>query len=252
MKITENEALADELIDYLRDLLRGKVTLPAVDYKRDLQYYHRSELLGCLMVPFLARTVPPDDVQPLSRERVLYFARGRAVERIFGADNKPLVRDGIIVSVDKISSLYGLTEMKSTVMSSASFPDAFDKNRQDWANECKAVAAAYEDTSCNIAIMFLEGNRKKWGNPDRVDVDMKAWRLEFETSELWGEWSEMRGRKAVLDDALALGIAPPLDVVKPTITSWGCAKCEYNNLCPYFQCLTWGPQVTEKKEDTND
>jgi len=248
VKITENEQLTDELLDYLRDVLGGHITLPAIDYKRDLTYYHRSELLGCLMIPFLARTVGPDDPEPLTKEQALYFARGRAIERFFGTDNKPLVKDGIVVSVDRTSPYHGLVEMKSTVMSSSGFPHAFHDNRKDWAEECKVVAAAYEDTSCNIAIMFLEGNKKKWGNPDRIPVDLKAWRLEFETSETWGAWSELRGRKAVLDDALSLGIAPPLDIVKPTVSAYYCKECIYSKLCPYWQCLNWGPNENQQEE----
>jgi hypothetical protein len=252
MKITENEPLAEELLDYLRDILAGRGTLPAIDYKRDLTYYHRSELLGCLMIPFLARTVDPSDVQPLSKDRVLYFARGRAVERFFGADNVPLVKDGIVVSVDRISPFHGLVEMKSTIMSSDNFEYKLRTTMKHWIEECKVVAAAYDDTAANLAIMFLAGNKKRWGMEGRVGVDLKAWRMEFDKDELREAWYALFERRNYLDAALNTGIAPSLDVVKQTVTSWGCKDCTYNNLCPYFQCLTWGPSVVEKKEEPNE
>ena len=248
MNLVENPELAEELLDYLRELLDGKITLPAVDYKRDLAYYHRSELLGCLMLPFLARTVNKDEVPKLNKSRCLYFARGRAVERIFGADNKPVVRDGIVTSVDRTSDNHGLVEMKSTVMSSDNFEGKLRSNVKHWIEECKVVARAYDDTSCNLAVMFLVGNTpsRRWGKPGREAVDLKAWRLDFDGGELDEAWSEMVSRRELLELCVSSGLAPVFKDVKPTVGAWGCGDCQYALFCPYFQLMMDGGKPIEE------
>jgi hypothetical protein len=243
MIIHESPELADDLIQYLRALLDGKVTLGPVDYKRDLTHFHRSELLGCLMIPYLERM---EKTRPaLSKERILYFSRGRAVERVFGADNEPLLRNGITISVDLKHPKHGLVEIKSTVMGSENFAEKLPTRSAHWVEECKAVAAAHDVTSCNLAVVFMVGNTPshKWGKPGRVAVDLKAWKMDFTPEELAASWEDMLWKRDKVNEALDHEEYPELTTVKVTVPKWGCKECQWAERCPYFAEL-----IMEQKE----
>lgn len=219
MKAIESPDVAKLYLKKMRD---------KVDVPRARTEMHCSDLELCPVKVWYRRTLSPKQY-PLSDKSILFFASGIAWEAWMGAGHKYCVKDGIHCNVDDETPL-GLTEMKSTRIWTSTYNPT--KSCPWWIFRCKSYAYAFGEKHVNLVVFFWVGN----GRDERIDL--KAWRVEFESNELEEHWAEVLRRKAILLTALETG--EPIDVRLIWTEAWECRSCNFRDIC-------YAREVVEKK-----
>ena len=227
----EREDIANAYIERIKDLVSGKRTMPEVKYQfsRAIDEIHASDLDGlCMWKVYFRRTVC--DAPEISNDAALKFLRGRVIERAIGTEQEPIERDGIILTIDDIHPLYGMTEIKSVMKDSSKF-DPLDAKAgyPHWITRIKAYCYANDVDRMNLVVYFLVGNM--WIKKTK-SVDLKAWELRFAKDELAENWAKLLDRRDALVAAFKAGEPPPATYAAKE--SWECKGCEMSVGCPKF------------------
>lgn len=235
MRAILNTEFRRKKLDQLYELISGKRTMRAVTYPpREFDDIHLSDLDwtgSCPMTSYFSRTV--DEEVQYADLSILRFLRGRIVERAIADELEPIIKDNIICTLDDYDE-FGYSEIKSTIRDCDSFRPI--TTYPHWINRCKGYIKATEEPHINLIVLFWIGNTwtTKWGSPERIPVELKAWTLLPDTEkEINDNWKECIRRRDIL--RIALDSGDPTELIEATLKykpKWfGCENCEYNNIC---------------------
>ena len=266
MNVYRNPDLELSYIDRIKQYLLGEIELPASKLNTRPSGIHQSNLNdhSCILKGYYS-SVASNQVE-IANDSALRFLYGRAIERViaFSGELDPILKDDIWVTPDDLHPVYGLTEIKSTTMSS--YTDINRKNR-NWVCQLRNECVAYGVNKVNLVAFFIAGSMAHWtyfGGHERPEgatyegVALKAWTYEFTDMELDDHWAVILGRRDILIEAIES--KTPVDkeivmlelpynwkekrekkkVVKRWKDYWQCKKCDWSEHCTLFEELVIG------------
>jgi len=206
MEIERDELMERKLIDALTR-----------DYG-EREGIHISELIFCVRKAWIRRKYNikvPD-------EKVLQYARGRFLHRLFWVPGKEEVfkREGIFGTPDGYFEEDGglvPLEMKTTVWNVKGIED-----KEFWLDQLKSYCYLADSTTGYIGVFQIVGYGK-----DR-SPKLYAWRVRFTKEELREHWVKLKARRDVLIEALESNTPPPKLYGGH---EWECENCECREVC---------------------
>lgn len=245
MRATNRSDIAEVYINRVRDLMQGKRIMSEVryEYHRPPDQVHASEIDDgtCPLQPYYHRTLPESEIPKQDDTSILFFLRGRVVERAIASECDVIEKDGILCRPDDFEATLGYAEVKSCWKDCGKFhPLNKDKGRYlgypHWIQRIKTYMYAVDDLFYNLVVMFMLGNTwtTKWDSPKRVPCKLKAWQLEGERKEVDANWLTMLHRRDMLFKAVDNGISHLWESVERRLPPWGCGYCQFTQLCEYY------------------
>jgi len=241
MKATLNPKLVKTCINRARAILNGQSDLPTVHYNGDRTGIHLSDLQGCPLLSYYQKQIGKD-APPNDDRAILYFTRGRAVERFLAEEQEGITVDDISCTADGFYLEHGYLEIKST----AEQMDFFDPltAHPEWIERILGYCHAYKQTHWNLVVFFVVGNmpNRLWWNIKEfgkstepyVGIALKAWRLSFTEAEIVNNWDVMLTRKRRLEDCLETGVPPSREWIDEQTQEWQHKICSAKDICYYL------------------
>jgi hypothetical protein len=240
MQITKNDKLATFYIERARKLITGDLVLKSVQYNSERQGIHLSDLQGCPAIPYYSR-IYKDNKPPIPDNSVLFFLRGRQIERAFHENEISTICEGISCTADDQNE-FGYTEIKST----AEQMDFFDplKAHKEWIERILGYMYAFEQTTWHLLVFFIVGNMpnrlwwniKDFGKSDKPyeGIALQAWTLEAPLLEIAENWALMQARKKTLEQCIETKTPPSDDYIEMMIEDWHHKTCQFKPVCEYY------------------
>ncbi len=242
MKATPNDSVTQVCILRARKILSGQIVLPEVHYTRARDSIHLSDLQDCPAYPYyqkiLGENAPEND-----DKNILYFVRGRAIERFFAEEQPQVTCDGISCTADGFQEGNGYLEIKTT----AEQMDFFDPiaTHPEWTERIMGYCHAYMQTRWNLVVFFAFGNapNKLWWNIKEfgkskekyVGIALKSWTLEFSDLEIEDNWIEVKRRRDMLQECLDKKIPPSDRWIEEQTPDWRHKICQMRTVCKYME-----------------
>lgn len=243
MKAVLREDIAQAYINQARRVITGELALPRVQYKRDNSVMHLSDLQGCPLRTYYNK-IYGEKAPPITDSSVLYFTRGRQVERALMFEGEQSSEaDGVHCTADDLHPDFDYGEIKST----AEQMDFFDPLTAhiEWIERILGYCYAFKQTEWNLIVLFMVGNmpNRLWWNIKEYGkskepykgIALKAWRLSFSEGEIISNWDIMLGRKRKLEECLRIETPPSRDWIGDSIESWMCKTCQMKDMCYYLE-----------------
>lgn len=225
-------------IDQIKGVLSGAREVPAITYKRRGPELHLSDLDLCLFKTFYRLT--REDIPPISDQAALKFARGRAIERLVGAEVDPIEHDGILLTPDGICP-WGPYEFKSVNTDSSKFSPNTAKNGvyKHWTQRLLGYLTAMDTDRITLAIYFQSGNTQshKYGMAGREAVSLYTYEGVATEDEKAENWARILDRKHALEAAINDGT--PIPEAYGAKETWECGTpgdgCEMAEFCDHWR-----------------
>jgi hypothetical protein len=153
---------------------------------------------------------------PESEKTRIYFVLGLALEKALigtiesGEDAGEF--QGIHYHLDLVDE-QGLQEVKTTRKSAKTTPETFPNG---WMKQIMGYCVATGKSEATFYILHI------------IQAEIKAWRIQFDPTELAMNWKWLEERKAVWDRAVVEGKAPTSYKYNE---KWECRDCVYSTRC---------------------
>ena len=242
MKAIYREDIILHYMNRARKIITGKIVQPSVQYSGTRQGIHLSDLQGCPALPYYSR-IYGEEAPPILDNSILYFLRGRQVEKAFHENEVSTTCEGISCTADDYNEQFGYTEIKST----AEQMDFFDPltAHKEWIERTLGYMYAFKQKQWNLVIFFIVGNmpNKLWWNIKEFGkstvkyqgVALKAWTLYAEGLEIADNWTTMLARKREIEKCIEGQIPPSDDYIEMMIEEWMHKTCQMQPVCEYYQ-----------------
>jgi len=250
MRYFENPQVRDIYLRRVVDMMSGARGMDAVSYAdRDNSVIHLSDLQGCMLVPYYRLSTPKEKWPCIDPQSALRFLRGRVIERAIAKELPPKISDGISCTVDDWLEDWGIVEIKSTMEGSEFWNPV--KEHPEWVTRMKGYCYVHAERESHLVVYFLAGNMpnytpwsikehgrvisKKEGGAGYKGVDFKAWTFQFTDDEIKENWARMLEAKDTIELAVSHGVPPDIETVEPTVQSWHCKMCGWQDTCYYYR-----------------
>lgn len=240
------------------DMMTGKREMPLVRMSTPAERtkcIHASDLDDslCPLPAYYSRVTPANQYPPLSIDSALKFLRGRVIERAIAKENNPVIKDGVMCTVDdEPEELPHPVEIKSTASTSTDFRP--DRDYPFWMSRLKTYCNAYDTDTMHLAVFFLVGNLPSfafWASKDErkktgryQGVDLNGWTVKFTDKELKEHWDNILLRRDILSEAIETECPIDSAIVEMHLpwrlrksgkkNYWQCKDCRWRDVPCYY------------------
>jgi len=208
MKLTENPALARQIIELLEQ-----------EYKLEKPLPHLTELVYCLTRSYYDRIDP----LPANEREILLFALGWGLERLLLKQQRkaePGIVEGIHYTPDFLAFTDLPGELKTTRMSSGKF--SAETMPVTWKRQILGYMKCMEVIGFELAVLFITGDYKP------PFPQGKGYRASADAGEVEANWEWLLERKVIYMNCIEQKLIP---FPRMFAEEWECKHCRYAVRC---------------------